>query len=216
VSGRLVCRVSEWKSVHQVDVPIEIQDGAETARTCPSPVRHLRVSSFKIRPILGQLQVEQHRQCIPSSWAFIHHQSSKFFCVAQQYKKRGCTSKSECDGVPVSKKLKASHLTRFPIIGHCCELLRKKKIQAPSNDGKLKFIGCTKWAKTEPWTHTYAAIPADVDESLLAKFLSGSALPPAELEEHDGDGYCVRFTYPRHGKKTQCREWFPAIARIQD
>ncbi|KAJ7261422.1 hypothetical protein C8J57DRAFT_1513953 [Mycena rebaudengoi] len=107
--------------------------------------------------------------------------TASFFRVVQQYKKRGCTSKSECDGVPVLKKLKA-----------------------PSNDGKLKFIGCSKWVKTGPWTHTYAAIPADVDESLLAKFLSGSALPPAELEAHDGDGYCARLAHPRHGKKTQC------------
>ncbi|KAJ7233642.1 hypothetical protein C8J57DRAFT_1576159 [Mycena rebaudengoi] len=106
---------------------------------------------------------------------------SGFFRVVQQYKKRCCTSKSECDGVPVLKRLKA-----------------------PSNDGKLKFIGCSKWVKTEPWTHTYAVIPADVDESLLAKLLSGSALPPAELEAHDGDGYCARLAHPRHGKKTQC------------
>jgi hypothetical protein len=111
--------------------------------------------------------------------------------------------------------LKVSRLTRFPIIIRCCELL-KFIFQAPSNDGKLKFIGCSKWVKTEQWTHTYAAIPADVDENLLAKFLSGSALPPAELEAHDGDGYCARLTHPRHGKKTHCREWFPTIAQIQD
>ncbi|KAJ7265127.1 hypothetical protein C8J57DRAFT_1470213 [Mycena rebaudengoi] len=107
--------------------------------------------------------------------------TASFFRVVQQYHKRGCPSKSKCDGVPVLKKLKA-----------------------PNNDGKLNFIGCSEWVKPEQWNHTYAAIPADVDEILLAKFMRGSALPPVALEAHDGDGYCGRFSHPRYGKKTDC------------
>ncbi|KAJ7229360.1 hypothetical protein C8J57DRAFT_1583306 [Mycena rebaudengoi] len=107
--------------------------------------------------------------------------TASFFRVVQGYKKKGCMSKSECNGIPVLRKL-----------------------NAPSNDGKLRFIGCSKWVTTEKWSHTYAAIPADVDENLLAKFMSGSELPPAELEAHNGDGHCARLTHPRHGKKSDC------------
>ncbi|KAJ6573647.1 hypothetical protein B0H10DRAFT_2237001 [Mycena sp. CBHHK59/15] len=104
-----------------------------------------------------------------------------FFRVVTNYKKRGCT-KSGCSGIPILKKLR----------------------EGPSKDGKLTFIGCSKWDKGEKFAHRYAAIPADVDEYILRKYLDGSAVPPADLEAHAG--VCARFSHPRHGKQTDCRE----------
>ncbi|KAJ6624578.1 hypothetical protein B0H10DRAFT_2430864 [Mycena sp. CBHHK59/15] len=102
-----------------------------------------------------------------------------FFRVVTNYKKRGCT-KSGCSGIPILKKLR----------------------EGPSKDGKLTFIGCSKWDKGEKFVHRYAAIPADVDEYILRKYLDGSAVPPADLEAHAG--VCARFSHPRHGKQTDC------------
>ncbi|KAJ7628068.1 hypothetical protein B0H17DRAFT_1218393 [Mycena rosella] len=105
-----------------------------------------------------------------------------FFRVVQRYKKCGC-QKPGCDGVPI---------------------LRKRR-DGPSKEGKLMFIGCSKWVKGEKWEHTYAAIPADVDEDILATYFDGSALLPAELNMHgDGADLCARFVHPRHGKQKDC------------
>ncbi|KAJ6540237.1 hypothetical protein B0H10DRAFT_2203654 [Mycena sp. CBHHK59/15] len=105
--------------------------------------------------------------------------AASFFRVVTNYKKRGCT-KSGCSGIPILKKLR----------------------EGPSKDGKLTFIGCSKWDKGEKFAHRYAAIPADVDEYILRKYLDGSAVPPADLEAHAG--VCARFSHPRHGKQTDC------------
>ncbi|KAJ7430815.1 hypothetical protein B0H11DRAFT_902572 [Mycena galericulata] len=108
--------------------------------------------------------------------------TASFFRVVQRYKTRGCP-KLGCAGVPVLKKRR----------------------EGPSNDGKLMFIGCGKWVKGEKWAHTFAAIPADVDETILGTYLDGSALPPADLETHgDAEGLCARFIHPRHGKQKEC------------
>ncbi|KAJ6560476.1 hypothetical protein B0H10DRAFT_2240405 [Mycena sp. CBHHK59/15] len=105
--------------------------------------------------------------------------TASFFRVVQRYKTRGCP-KSGCAGVPVLKSIE-------------------------SNDGKVTFIGCEKWVKGEKWAHTYAAIPADVDETILGTYLDGSALPPADLETHgDAEGLCARLIHPRHGKQKEC------------
>ncbi|KAJ7663289.1 hypothetical protein DFH06DRAFT_1395473 [Mycena polygramma] len=108
--------------------------------------------------------------------------AASFFRVIQGYMKKGCP-KSGCPGVPLLKKLK----------------------NGPSNEAKLRFVGCTKWVATERWAHHHAAIPADVDEDILASYVNGTAIPPAHLEAHaDDGGYCSRLSHPRHAKQTQC------------
>ncbi|KAJ7110232.1 hypothetical protein C8R43DRAFT_1139479 [Mycena crocata] len=108
--------------------------------------------------------------------------AASFLRVIQRFKKSGCP-KPGYTGVPVLKKLRGG----------------------PSKDAKLRFIGCTKWIKAEEWKHTYASIPADVDEDILSTYLDGSALPPADVEAHEAsNGHCARFSHPRHGKQTDC------------
>ncbi|KAJ7699155.1 hypothetical protein B0H16DRAFT_1484247 [Mycena metata] len=108
--------------------------------------------------------------------------TASFSRVVQRYKTRGCI-KAGCSGVPV---------------------LRKRG-EGPSSDGKLQFVGCSKWTKADKWKHTYAAIPADVDEPILESYMDGSGLLPADLEDHgDPDGVCAQLSHPRHAKQNQC------------
>ncbi|KAJ7128351.1 hypothetical protein C8R44DRAFT_732685 [Mycena epipterygia] len=60
----------------------------------------------------------------------------------------------------------------------------KRLSDGPSNDGKMKFIGCSKWRATEKFDHRYGAIPAAVDEDVLAhthfrddKLVVGNMIP---------------------------------------
>ncbi|KAJ6542432.1 hypothetical protein B0H10DRAFT_1970499 [Mycena sp. CBHHK59/15] len=47
--------------------------------------------------------------------------------------------------------------------------------QGPSNDGKLKFVGCSKWKKDELYEHLYSAIPSAVDEEILTRYMNAHA-----------------------------------------
>ncbi|KAJ6499878.1 hypothetical protein DFH09DRAFT_1444950 [Mycena vulgaris] len=70
--------------------------------------------------------------------------AASFFRVVQRYKERGCP-KTGWNGIP----------------------LLKNRRDGPSKDGKLTFVGCTKWVNGEKWKHHFAAIPADVDFFLI-------------------------------------------------
>ncbi|KAK6995619.1 hypothetical protein R3P38DRAFT_2485248, partial [Favolaschia claudopus] len=105
-----------------------------------------------------------------------------FHRVVQGYKKRGCR-KPGCRGHPVLRRLKSG----------------------PNADGKTMFVGCSGWTAADSFGHTYAAIPAEVDESIYATYHNGTAVPPSIFEDHDDDtGLCAHLAHPRHGKQPNC------------
>ncbi|KAK6997504.1 hypothetical protein R3P38DRAFT_3219590 [Favolaschia claudopus] len=105
--------------------------------------------------------------------------TASFFRVVQRYKMRGCP-KAGCSGVPTLRNWR----------------------DGPSADGKNN---CTGWTMADPSGHTYAVIPPEATESILATHLNGSAVPPLILEDHgDDNGLCAYLMHPRHGKESQC------------
>ncbi|KAJ7939166.1 hypothetical protein B0H13DRAFT_2300915 [Mycena leptocephala] len=73
----------------------------------------------------------------------------------------------------------------------------------PSNDGKYKFVGCSKWRLDEEYDHQYVAIPSGVDEKLLAKYIAGTSVPSEATDEYDTES-CAHFIHPRHGLQENC------------
>ncbi|KAJ6600216.1 hypothetical protein B0H10DRAFT_2441123 [Mycena sp. CBHHK59/15] len=92
----------------------------------------------------------------------------------------------------------------------------KYRENGPSNDGKLKFVGCSKWKKDELYEHLYSAIPSAVDEEILTRYMNG--MPVEDLDEHDNLS-CSRFVHPRHGKQSTCphahfRDGKPVVGKM--
>ncbi|KAJ7291820.1 hypothetical protein C8J57DRAFT_1705278 [Mycena rebaudengoi] len=73
----------------------------------------------------------------------------------------------------------------------------------PSDEGKFKFIGCSKWRAHEQYDHIYASIQSSVDEEILAQYMNGTSIPSEDIEDYD-DHSCSHFIHPRHGKQKQC------------
>jgi hypothetical protein len=79
------------------------------------------------------------------------------------------------------------------------------QIKGPSDEGKFKFIGCSKWRAHEQYDHIYASIQSSVDEEILAQYMNGTSIPSEDIEDYD-DHSCSHFIHPRHGKQKQCRK----------
>ncbi|KAJ7651799.1 hypothetical protein B0H17DRAFT_1215189 [Mycena rosella] len=77
------------------------------------------------------------------------------------------------------------------------------EIVGPSDDGKLKFIGCSKWRMEEQYKHLYAALPSAVNEGILAQYMAGMAITSDDVDEYNTDS-CAHFAHPRHGKLKHC------------
>ncbi|KAJ6514587.1 hypothetical protein DFH09DRAFT_1099544 [Mycena vulgaris] len=72
------------------------------------------------------------------------------------------------------------------------------------NDGKMTFLGCSKWVQEKKWIDTCLSIPADVDEPILASYLDGSVTRPPDPETRSNPKASVRGLHPWHGKHTEC------------
>ncbi|KAJ7915765.1 hypothetical protein B0H13DRAFT_1871770 [Mycena leptocephala] len=79
----------------------------------------------------------------------------------------------ECDGVPIL-------------------VLRSK---GPNQYGKVYFVGCSKWQRTQRWSHVYHTIPPNVDEDKFKYVLEqGGRLPEATP---DVNATCSLTLHPR-------------------
>ncbi|KAJ7106000.1 hypothetical protein C8R44DRAFT_745647 [Mycena epipterygia] len=79
----------------------------------------------------------------------------------------------ECDGVPIL-------------------VLRSK---GPNQYGKIYFVGCSKWQRTQRWSHVYHTIPPNVDEDKFKYVLEhGGRLPEATP---DVNATCSLTLHPR-------------------
>ncbi|KAJ6487476.1 hypothetical protein C8R47DRAFT_1127593 [Mycena vitilis] len=79
----------------------------------------------------------------------------------------------ECDGVPIL-------------------VLRSK---GPNQYGKIYFVGCSKWQRTQRWSHVYHTIPPNVDEDTFKYVLDhGGQLPEATP---DVNATCSLTLHPR-------------------
>ncbi|KAJ7934915.1 hypothetical protein B0H13DRAFT_2477555 [Mycena leptocephala] len=95
--------------------------------------------------------------------------------------RRAACKKKGCTGHPVLKSLR----------------------NGPSNDGKLKFIGCSHWRPDEEFDHLYIAIPLGVDEKFIGKYMAGLSIASASTNEYDTES-CAHFIHPRHGMQKDC------------
>jgi len=76
--------------------------------------------------------------------------------------------------------------------------------QPPSTEGKMHFIGCSEWLKTEWSEHLYAPIPSIVDETILFQLMNGQCIESPDLIRY-GTG-CSTFLHHHHRKQKYCSQ----------
>ncbi|KAJ7055170.1 hypothetical protein C8F01DRAFT_1088528 [Mycena amicta] len=108
------------------------------------------------------------------------HEAASAGSILSRFYQRVMKSKCdvECDGVPIL-------------------ILRSK---GPNQYGKIYFVGCSKWVRTQRWSHVYHTIPPNVDEDTFKYVLEHQGRLPEATP--DVNATCALTLHPRIKLKT--------------
>jgi hypothetical protein len=108
----------------------------------------------------------------------------------------------------LSLACKAKNQHGDPCTGAPC--YRERPSGIPNFDGKIGFVGCSKYDEGEAKSHRFVSIPIDIEEDMISKlFRTNGKLPPnldlTGLRERS----CAKLVTPRIGLKgrAECREF---------